>query len=200
MKVRYPFLDSLRGFAIVIMVIFHFCYDLNYFHLIHQDMNHSIFWLSYRALIMSLFLSLVGMGLVLGGADWQSSAWRKRQLKLAFCAAAVSLGSYLLFSEHWIFFGILHLIFISSLLALFFIRFTWLNFIFGWIFIFLPQFFHSVFFDRLEWQWVGFMTYKPFTEDYCPIFPWFGLVLLGMWAGKWLPKRLSLERWPEWRP
>jgi uncharacterized membrane protein len=41
------------------------------------------------------------------------------------------------------------------------------------------------------------MTHKPITEDYVPVFPWIGVVLLGIYAGRFIfmqnrPDRLSL--------
>lgn len=49
------------------------------------------------------------------------------------------------------------------------------------------------FFDRRPLQWIGMMTYKPYTEDYVPLLPWFGVVLLGMF----LARRAQLHSWLE---
>ena len=69
-SIRYPFIDGLRGVAIVLMMAYHFTFDLNYFNVVHIDFNHNHFWLSARALIVSMFLGLVGVSaaLVLTGA------------------------------------------------------------------------------------------------------------------------------------
>jgi len=39
-------------------------------------------------------------------------------------------------------------------------------------------------FDQPWMQWIGLMTHKPITEDYVPLLPWFGVVLLGLFLGK----------------
>ena len=38
-------------------------------------------------------------------------------------------------------------------------------------------------FDGPALSWLGFATRKPPTEDYVPLFPWLGVVALGMAAG-----------------
>jgi uncharacterized membrane protein len=47
-------------------------------------------------------------------------------------------------------------------------------------------------------DWLGLGAVDPVTNDYVPIFPWFGLVLIGVAVGKLLLTRqetLSLARW-----
>ena len=62
---RVPGVDALRGGAIVLMVAYHFCFDLRYYRVISADFEHDPFWLGFRALIVTSFMLLVGMGLVL---------------------------------------------------------------------------------------------------------------------------------------
>ena len=43
-KPRYLILDHIRGLAVVLMVFFHFSYDLNVFGFIKVDMFNDPFW------------------------------------------------------------------------------------------------------------------------------------------------------------
>ena len=54
----------------------------------------------------------------------------------------------------------------------------------GLVLILLGAFVKLPAFDRSALQWIGLMTYKPVTEDYVPLLPWFGVVLLGIFAGR----------------
>jgi len=49
--------------------------------------------------------------------------------------------------------------------------------------------------DR-SWNWLGFVSRKPVTEDYVPLVPWLGVMWWGMAAGQWLlaKRRESLAR------
>ena len=44
-------------------------------------------------------------------------------------------------------------------------------------------------FDIPWLNWVGMMTHKPATEDYVPLFPWLGVVLIGIFGGAWVAGR-----------
>lgn len=182
---RYPIIDVLRGVALLAMFVYHFCFDLRYFGVIQQNFNVDPFWLAARTLILSSFLLLVGVSLALAtqrGIRWRGF-WRRLEL-LAGCALLVSVGSYAMFPTSWIFFGVLHHIALASLLGLAFLRLDWANLPIGLVLILLGAFVKLPAFDRSALQWIGLMTYKPVTEDYVPLLPWFGVVLLGIFAGR----------------
>ena len=48
---------------------------------------------------------------------------------------------------------------------------------------------HQPLFDTPWLHWVGMMKHKPATEDYVPLFPWLGVVLVGVAVGHWLLAR-----------
>jgi uncharacterized membrane protein len=79
-----------------------------------------------------------------------------------------------------IFFGVLHFIFVASLLGLLLMRFRRIHLPLGVILILVGLTIQHPFFNQAEWQWLGLMTFKPITEDYVPLLPWFGVVLVGM--------------------
>jgi uncharacterized membrane protein len=187
LKQRYPVIDMLRGFAIVLMFIFHFSFDLNYFGVVSIQFLEDPFWLNFRRLIVSLFLLLVGISLHLAtrnGIRWH--AWSRRMTLLLIYAGLVSLGSWLMFPETFIYFGILHFIALASVLGLLFTRFYWFNLLLGVFIILLDINYSNTLFNAPHLQWFGLMTYTPSTEDYVPLLPWFGVVLIGMFIGKTL--------------
>ncbi len=180
-KQRLHYLDVTRGFAVLLMIIYHFCFDLDNFNYIQIDMDHSPFWLSFRAIIVTLFLTTMGMSLALThakGICW--SCMKKRSLFLGIAAILVSVGSYLQFPESWIYFGILHFILFASWLGLFFVGKPWLSLLTAIII--------------LIGYWMGWLhtralfdlVYQPlhlpvrYTEDMVNIFPWFAPVLIGI--------------------
>ncbi len=185
------------------MVVYHFSFDLNYFHQVHVDFYHDSFWLGFRTLIVTLFLLLVGVSLHLAtrfGFD------RRRYLRrlglLVCCAALVSLGSYLVFPARMIYFGILHFIFVASLLGLLMLHYHWVNLFAGLGLVILGWRLQHPLFDLPALQWVGMMTHKPLTEDYVPLLPWFGVVMLGLFLGRQFFNEswASLGRWQgQWR-
>jgi uncharacterized membrane protein len=106
------------------------------------------------------------------------------------CAATVSAASYAMFPASGIFFGVLHFIALASLLGLPFARLGVANLALGAAWIAAGLLFSHVWFDQPWARWIGFMTHKPVTEDYVPLFPWFGVVLLGLFAGR------NTKTWP----
>jgi uncharacterized membrane protein len=186
---RLEVVDVARGVAIVLMFAYHLCFDLNYFGYIKVDFHASPFWLNARSFIVMLFLLVMGMSLFLAHAEgirW--SAVRRRTMQLVLAAAVVTAGSYLLFPHSYIFFGVLHFIALASLLALPFVRFRRLALFTGLWFLWLGINVSHSLFDQPLLNWVGLMTHKPITEDYVPLLPWMGVVLLGIYLGSLLPR------------
>ena len=185
--VRYPFVDALRGIAILLMVTFHFCFDLAYFRLADFDFYRDPFWLHSRTFILSFFLLLVGVSLWLAhGRQVRLNRALKRAGLIAVNAALISMATWFMFADRLVYFGVLHFIVIASLLGLLFVRYRWLSLLVGFLLLSLNLVQHS-WFDQPWHQWLGMMTHKPATEDYVPLVPWLGVVLIGVFLAAWVP-------------
>jgi uncharacterized membrane protein len=128
----------------------------------------------------------VGISLALNAERADSSSFWRRQARLLAACIAVSIGSYLMFPDSFIFFGILHFILLASLLGRLCTRFHYANLVASFLVLSGGIFYSNPLFNKPLLQWIGFMTYKPFTEDYVPFFPWFGVVLAGIFLGRLL--------------
>jgi uncharacterized membrane protein len=184
---RLTAVDALRGAAVCAMIAYHFCFDLNWFGVLHADFNRDVLWLSLRAIIVSWFMLLVGISLVLAQRAGISTTryWRRIAL-IAACALLVTAGSYATFPKTFITFGILHCIAVASFLAWPFTRYPFAALITGTAIVAIGLQVQLPTFDAPWLNWIGLMTHKPATEDYVPIFPWLGVVLFGIAAGAWL--------------
>jgi uncharacterized membrane protein len=191
---RYQLIDILRGVAIALMVFYHFCYDLEYFHLASFDFSHDPFWLNLRTLIVSLFLGLVGVSLVLASEHGiNQRRYFKRLGLLVVFALAITINSYFMFPGRTIVFGILHLIAFASVAGLVFVRRPVVSLVVGIGLIGLNLVYQHRFFDQAWIHWLGLMTHRPATEDYVPVIPWFGVVLIGIFLGHLLQRRAALQ-------
>lgn len=174
-------LDIFRGWVILLMVLFHLAYDLNYFKLIHINLHQDTFWVYARYLIVIMFLVTVGISLALTHhPKIQWNKMLKRTLVLGVASALVSFSTYIQFPQTWVYFGILHFILLASLLGLFFLPYPGLTLLssivilwgsaIGWLHM------HTLF------SFVQKPLHLPpaYTEDLVIFFPWFAVVLLGI--------------------
>ena len=181
---RYPVIDCIRGFAIIAMIAYHFGFDLNMQGYISQDINHNSNWQVARSLILGTFLFVAGFSMAL--AENKNITRRLiRLVRIAACAVLVSIGSYFMFPDSWIFFGVLHFVLVGSLICWLVIPYQKLLLIFAMSILTIGVFYESPVFNRPFLQWLGMMTYKPITEDYVPLLPWLGVMMIGARMGQW---------------
>ncbi len=199
---RYIHIDMARGIAIVMMVVFHFTYDLNHFNIVEVDFYRDPFWLNFRTLIVTSFLFLAGISLQLAtGNGVNFRRYFMRLMLLVAAAAAVTFGSYLVFPKSMILFGVLHFVVVATLLGLLFRGFYWLNLFLGMALIIFGVQFQHEWFNAPAWHWIGLVSERPTTVDYVPLLPWFGVILIGMFLGaviekkKVLPKAVPEKYW-----
>jgi uncharacterized membrane protein len=197
---RWDAVDVARGIAIAAMIVYHFSWDLSFLQLIGTNILQIPAWRWFARGIAGSFLVLAGFGLALAHVQgFRRVPFLKRLVKVGGAALAVTLVTYFAFPESYIFFGILHCIAVSSVLALPFLRLNpALTFVLAVFCLIAPWLFTSPALDAPWLDWLGLGASDPVTNDYVPIFPWFGLVLIGVAAGKLLlaqRKTLSLARW-----
>lgn len=187
---RLAGIDALRGLAVAQMIVYHFIYDLNFFGWVHIAMTRDQPWLGWRTAIVSQFLLLVGVSLVLRHAF--KPAWSdfgRRWLQIAGAAALVSAGSWWMFRERFIWFGILHYIAVALVVARLLLPLGRTNLLLGLMALAAGLLFKHGFFDSNAASWIGFAVRKPATEDYVPLFPWIGVTLIGVGLGSLWQRR-----------
>jgi uncharacterized membrane protein len=199
---RIAAIDAMRGAAIVAMAIYHGAFDLSARSLVPFNVLAETGWIVFARSIASTFLLLVGIGLVLATRNgFRIQPYFRRLGLIAGAALLVSLVTWWVEPQEFIFFGILHEIALASVLAL---PFLWLP---AWIVapvaaavIALPYAFTSPLFDWPPLWWVGLSATTPVTVDYVPVFPWFGVVLFGMLIGRLFVADFADSPFARWQP
>ncbi len=181
---RLPGIDALRGIAIVAMIAYHFAFDLRLFGFTSSDFHRDPFWLNSRTLILASFLLLAGVSLVLAQRSAAGRAgFLRHVLQIGACALLVSFASYIAFPARFIWFGVLHAIAVSLVLARPLAPHPRTALAIGVAVIAAGNLLTFTSFNQPALGWVGFMPEKPATDDYVPLFPWTGVMLVGIAAG-----------------
>ena len=174
-------LDLMRGIAIIMMIAFHFIYDLNSFGF--SDIPLFTHWagIAWRCLIVFLFLSAVGISLVIAhGKGIKFKKFLKRLLYLGIAALFVSAGTYVMFPDGWVYFGILHLIWFSTIIAISFVNLPKTSLLIAALILI------SSIVDQPNLSFISYLLepYLPLGSiDYYPLFPWLSFVFIGIYLG-----------------
>jgi len=184
-KERFWEIDFVRGLAIIKMVIFNYSYALAYLGILFFREG-----LMFQGAAAAVFIFLVGLSLTISYSRVKHKESKhiykkyfSRGLKVFGYGLLITLITFLTFPKATILFGVLHLIGISIILGQFFLRYNKLNFFLGILFVLLGFYLQSFTFDTPWFLWLGLMPENFVTFDYFPIFPWFGVTLLGIYFG-----------------
>ncbi len=170
-NIRYNSLDFLRGVAVVLMIFFHLFYDLDIFGYVDIDFSKDFFWYWLPRLIVFLFMISMGMSLTLAHRKTlRARPYTLRLLKVGICAIAISVTTFLMFKNNWVYFGTLHCIFFSTLIITPFIKRPHFS---------LFMFYFFMMLEVLNIQ-IPFYEMNHAAMDYIPIWPWVGHSFLGV--------------------
>lgn len=173
------------------MIIFHLIYDLNYFDVFNL-LPHSNFWVYFARATASIFILIAGISLTLSYSRTKKirnvrykifMKYFKRGLKIFSWGLILTLVTCIFIKERFIIFGILHFIGISIILAYPFLQLRYWNLIIGSIIISAGIYLKGVTVDFDWFIWVGLTPDNFSTLDFFPVFPWFGVLLFGVFLG-----------------
>ncbi len=191
MQERIQTIDIIRGVDIVLMILFNYSVTLSYFRLINMPPDFLYRFVFPRA-IASVFIFISGAAAYVSFENHRENFSKRyfiRGVKLIVFAILITLFTYIFVPAGTVYFGILHFFAISSFLVPVFIKYNTLNLVAG-LLIALPGFYLQLTeFDFSYLLWLGFTPENFSTFDYFPLIPWFGVLLLGMYSGKYVVER-----------
>lgn len=171
-------IDTLRGVAILMMILYHTVFDLTFFALYPVDAL-SGFWRFFAYATASLFLFIAGVSLVIShdraapmltGFDL-TKKFLIRGAGIFALGLLVTLATWLYLQEGFVIFGILHLIGISVMISPFFYRFGKWNIAAGVACILIGFFVVSTL-GPVYLQVFGIEPAGSWSVSYTPIITW----------------------------
>ena len=172
---RFVLIDLWRGTAVLLMIVFHVAFDLNGFRFVSIDFSRNLFWYSLPRFVVFLFLTCVGLCLAMvhkAKIDWPSVG--KRFFKIGGWALVVTVITYIFFPKNFVYFGILHCIAVASAVGVLFVHRPKLSLFLGLTLVVSDLIFDPKVIPLSRWLGVTPM-------DYIPFYPWFGVVLFGIY-------------------
>jgi uncharacterized membrane protein len=196
---RIRWVDAIRGLAVIMMVVFHFFVDLDFFSIKHFSLDTTA-WQVFGRLIAIAFIFLVGFSLVLSYSRKEAKKagfkkYAKRGLKIVGYGLIITLVTALLFPDNFVIFGILHFIGFAIIISYPLVKqsakqstkhsvyvFSALMLILSVLAIAIGLVLDKKLFAFPYLLWLGL---KPNLNmlDYFPLFPWLGVVWIGIAAG-----------------
>lgn len=188
LKNRLILPDCLRLLAMALMIFYHFSYDLVFFKFLNFDIMTLPFWWFLPRLIVFLFLFTAGFSLSIAHENGiQYRKFFKRFWQIVASALLISLVTYFLFPERWIYFGTLHCIALASLITVHLLNFPKILGTLGAL-LFLASYFGY----NIPWFHLGHGS-----MDYVELFPWIGASFLGVFCHWYHKKSAPLKKFED---
>jgi uncharacterized membrane protein len=190
---RIQAIDFIKGFDIILMVLFNYSITLDYFKLIKIPSGYLYHYLLPIS-IASIFIFMSGVTAYVSYEKHKEKITRRyfiRGMKLLFFAFLITLFSYVFVRPNTIFFGILHFFAVASFLIPIFIKYHNLNLIAGFLIILSGVYLQQQTFNSPYLLWVGFVPVNFSTFDYFPLIPYLGVILLGIYFSRYIVKKIA---------
>jgi len=194
MSKRFLEIDFIRGIGIILMVIFHFVFQMTFLGLSNVD-AWSGGWLVMARVVQFIFVFSTGMTLKISYDRRSKDKNKPVKSKLMHAGKIFALGmvitliTWILFRDQFVVFGILHFYGAAIVLGLPFLKLKpILNALFGILIFAITgpvinlDYSNNIFFP------IGGFREDFITLDYFPLLPWFGLFLMGVAFAGWFYK------------
>lgn len=182
--------DIIRGIAVVLMIGYHLVFDLAFFGAYATNI-YSTGWQFVARSIGTTFILVMGVSATLK-YHRLAPVLDRRQLFLQYLrrgailfgwGMVITIVTYFVLGNGFVVFGILHLMGLSLVLAFPFLRSRWVSLAGGVVAIGAGFFLSSVQTVSPWLLWLGVPQLRRHMVDYYPLLPWFGIALLGAFAG-----------------
>ena len=211
---RIKILDTVRGLAIILMVIYHTCFDIvrNKFFA-NSKWLYSAFNFFYTPFYTALWIITLSAFLLIAGITSNFSRNNFKRAAIVLCAAfALTVFSVFYMPEFIIYFGILHCMGVCMLIYALLQRYCpklldkipqWsLAVLFVFFFILtenispINDIFITIFNHKflLPTYIFGFYSISFSSADYYPLLPWIFMFFMGAKLGKYIKE----EKFPSW--
>ena len=189
---RFWEIDAIRGTAVIMMIIYHFVFDLNFFNIYSINVISGI-WRLFAYCTAFIFIFIAGISLSISLFRNFSERKRKsvylkyikRGIFIFFLGILITIVTWLLLREGYIIFGILHCIGISIIIAPLFFKYPKLGLLMA-ILCIITGFLISTIHGPIYLVWAGIHPIDFYSVDYFPLLPWFGVMLFGLTMGHYL--------------